>query len=641
MNFNIPKFFALLILTAMFYLWTYKSSYIESIDYKIYDIFSVKLLDANFAKETITPSVVVVNIDQKSVDKLGQWPWPRIIDAQLIRKINDAKPSSIGLDIIFNQADKSSLTSIKDFYKHYLGFDVKISGLKKELFDNDQILASSLSDTKAILAVYLRENLNENEQCNFSSPNSVFLKDATTSYEAASMLCNVDKLHNEVSSFGFVNTQIDKDGIFRRTPLFIKYKSSIIPSFALANLLELDKDVKFLAPNKITLLGQTFYTNDESQVLLQFYDKSWYKHISAIDILEGNIPSSELSGKIVLIGSSLVGQNENYIVTTSQTLNGVDIHATVIENILNDHLRWQPSIFKSINTLLGFIISIFMLVMIWKKEYKLFALVSIVLLFISFLVSIIYFKQGVYLSVGYLWFPLALYYLLLGFIMLYISDKEKKEFFKELTRSHSAALDSMVMVAETKDFETGAHLIRTKKYIRLLAQYLKNNDIYSDILTDDYIDTIYRASPLHDIGKVGIPDSILKKRGKLDMSEYKIMQNHPYLGMKIISNAIKAYNKNDFLTAAYNIAYYHHERWDGTGYPQKLKGKNIPLEARLMALVDVYDALISRRCYKEPYSFEKSEQIIIEGSGKHFDPKIVDAFIVLKEEFKEIAEDYR
>lgn len=640
MNFTLSKLLALAILVAI-YLWTYKSSYIEFIDYKIYDIFSVKLIDSNFAKETITPSVVIVDIDQQSVDKFGQWPWPRIIDAQLIRKINEAKPSSIGLDIIFNKADKSSITSIEKFYKRYLGLEVKITGLKKDLFDNDQILASSLSDTKAILAVYLRENLNESEQCNFNSPNSVFIKDAKTSYEAGSMLCNVDKLHAVVPSFGFVNTQVDKDGIFRRTPLFIRYKETVIPAFSLANLLELDKDIKFLSPNKITLLGETFYTNSESQVLLQFYDKSWYKYISAKDILEGNVPDSELAGKIVLIGSSLIGQQDSHIVATRQVLNGVDIHATVIENILNEHLRWQPLVFKTVNTLLGFVLSVFMLVMIWRKAYKTIALISVAIFLISFLLCVIYFKQGIYLSVGYLWFPLVLYYIFLGFMMLYINDKEKREFFKELSRSHSAALDSMVMVAETKDFETGAHLIRTKKYIKLLANHLKNSGIYSDILTDDYIDIIYRASPLHDIGKVGIPDAILQKPGKLDSSEYKIMQNHPYLGMKIISNAIKAYNNNDFLTTAYNIAYYHHEKWNGNGYPQKLKGENIPLEARLMALVDVYDALISKRCYKDAYSFLKSEEIIIKERGEHFDPKIVDAFIDLKDEFREIAKEHK
>ena len=117
------------------------------------------------------------------------------------------------------------------------------------------------------------------------------------------------------------------------------------------------------------------------------------------------------------------------------------------------------------------------------------------------------------------------------------------------------------------------------------------------------------------------------------------MKNHPEIGMKIIKDAMNSYDKNNFLQIAYNITYYHHEKWDGSGYPAGLKEKEIPLEARLMALVDVYDALISNRCYKEAYSYEKAEKIIIEGSGKHFDPKIVEAFKQLIDEFKEIAEN--
>ena len=637
MNLKVPKFYLLALLTLLFFSWTYKSSYVEYIDYKIYDLFSINILNLKANQETITPSVVIVDIDQKSIDKLGQWPWPRIIDAQLVKKINAANPSSVGLDIIFNQADKSSIVSIQKFYKQYMGYELIVDGLKKELWDNDQILADVLHKNKTVLAVYLRESLNENEQCNYDLNNS-YLNDAFTTYEAASMLCNVDKLHKAAKTFGFVNAQVDKDGIFRRTPLFARYKGSIIPAFSLANLSVLDKNIQFLSQNSINIMGNTIHVNSESEVLLHFYDKRWYKHISAIDILEGNVRDIELAGKIVLIGTSIAGQHDRYLTTTRQMLDGVDIHATLIENILNNHLRWQPSVFKIINSVLGFIISIGMLVLLRKKKYHLLSISSVLIFLFTFILSYIFFKYDIYISIGYFWFPLILYYILLGFLMLYVSEKEKKIFFTELSRSHSAALDSMVMVAETKDFETGAHLVRTKEYMKLLTNHLKSRGVYSDILTDHYIDIIHRASPLHDIGKVGIPDAILQKPGKLNKDEYTIMQKHPLLGKQIISNAINAYSKNDFLTAAYNIAYYHHERWDGEGYPKGLKGEEIPLEARLMALVDVYDALISKRCYKEAYSFEESEKIIIEGSGTNFDPKIVEAFIYLKDYFREIAQ---
>jgi response regulator RpfG family c-di-GMP phosphodiesterase len=145
---------------------------------------------------------------------------------------------------------------------------------------------------------------------------------------------------------------------------------------------------------------------------------------------------------------------------------------------------------------------------------------------------------------------------------------------------------------------------------------------------------------MHDIGKVGIADSILKKEGKLTPLEYEVMKTHPDLGKHIINNAISSYHLNDFFLMARNIAYYHHEKWDGSGYPEGLKGEEIPLEARFMALADVYDALVSKRVYKEAFSYERSVKIIFEGRTKHFDPILVDAFMEIKDEFQKIADTY-
>ena len=638
---KLSKFYTLVLILVLFYLWSGSSSYIKSFDYKIYDFFSKKLNPNKSEQDQITPYVVIVDIDQKSVDRLGQWPWSRIIDAQLIKKINQAHPSSIGMDILFTKRDKTSIVSIQEFYKNYMQLDLKIEGLEKNLYNNDKIFANTLAHTKTILAVYLQANFNEQEQCEYSSKNSAYIKNAPTTYEASSMLCNIDMLHRAVDSFGFINAQADEDGIFRRTPLFIRYKNSIIPTFALANLLALDKNIEFLSGNGVSILGHSFHADDDSHVLMNFYEPQWYKHISAVDILDGKIDNSELVGKIVLVGTSLIGQNDRHIVTTGEIFNGMDIQATIIENILNDHLYWQPSIFKYINLLLGLIISIVTMMLLYEKVYHLLVIVAAASMVLPFLITLILFRCNIYLSLGYLWFPLILYFIVLGFIVFYLHYQEKKQFFNELSLSHSATLDSMVMVAETKDYETGAHLIRTKEYIKLLAIFLKENGVYREILTDRFIDIVYRTAPLHDIGKVGIPDAILQKPGRLTDDEFKIMREHSTLGMKIISNAMNSYNKNDFLTVAYNIAYYHHEKWDGNGYPLSLTGDEIPLEARLMALVDVYDALISKRCYKAAFSYEKAENIILNESNKHFDPKIVEAFTHLRENFREIAEKNR
>jgi len=222
-----------------------------------------------------------------------------------------------------------------------------------------------------------------------------------------------------------------------------------------------------------------------------------------------------------------------------------------------------------------------------------------------------------------------------------IDTYDRRIFSEDLNRSHVALLDSMVHVAEVHDLETGAHIIRTKKYIKLLAQYAHSKGIYPQELTPNKIEMMYRTAPLHDIGKVGIEDVILKKEGKLTSLEYEVMQTHSLLGKHIINNAIRSYEENDFFIMARNIAEYHHEKWDGTGYPERLSANKIPLESRFMAIADVYDALVSKRVYKEPFPHEKSIAIMIDGRGKHFDPILLDAFVEIQDEFRVVAETYR
>jgi response regulator RpfG family c-di-GMP phosphodiesterase len=198
----------------------------------------------------------------------------------------------------------------------------------------------------------------------------------------------------------------------------------------------------------------------------------------------------------------------------------------------------------------------------------------------------------------------------------------------------------MVHVAEVHDIETGAHILRTKKYVKALATHIYEKGFYEKELSPERIEMMYATAPLHDLGKVGIEDAILKKEGKLTPMEYEVMKTHADLGRYIINNAISSYKENAFFVMARNIAHYHHEKWDGTGYPEGLKGEEIPLESRLMALADVYDALVSKRVYKEAFSFEETNKIIIDGKGKHFDPILVDGFVEIKDLFREIAQKY-
>jgi putative two-component system response regulator len=203
------------------------------------------------------------------------------------------------------------------------------------------------------------------------------------------------------------------------------------------------------------------------------------------------------------------------------------------------------------------------------------------------------------------------------------------------------SIRALAHLAEIRDPETGNHLRRTQGYVNTLARQLQGHPRFSAFLTEFHIQSLVKSAPLHDIGKVGIPDHILLKPGKLTPEEWVIMKTHSYLGSLAIQQAEEdAERPVEFLRLARDIAHYHHEKWDGSGYPEGLSGDAIPLSARLMALADVFDALISRRVYKEPFSIEKSVGIIREGRGSHFDPDVVDAFLARLDDFSSIAAQY-
>lgn len=213
---------------------------------------------------------------------------------------------------------------------------------------------------------------------------------------------------------------------------------------------------------------------------------------------------------------------------------------------------------------------------------------------------------------------------------------------EEVSQIRDVTIMAMASLAETRDNETGNHLRRTQKYIRALAMKLRDHPRFKDFLTEDNIESLYKLAPLHDIGKVGIPDAILLKQGKLTPEEFEIMKSHPLLGGNAIAMAESGLpTPNRFLHIAREIATGHHEKWDGSGYPLGLKGEAIPISARLMALADVYDALISRRIYKQPFTHTEAVAHILQGHGTHFDPDVTDAFLAIQEEFRLIAEKYK
>jgi len=249
-------------------------------------------------------------------------------------------------------------------------------------------------------------------------------------------------------------------------------------------------------------------------------------------------------------------------------------------------------------------------------------------------------NERIFFPLSYLIFSIVLLYLLLTVFKFRQEEQKVLARTKELLLTQDSTIESMATLAEYRDPETGGHIKRTREYIKILAEKMQENKKYKDILTESVIDMLYKSAPLHDIGKVGVPDHILLKPDDLTEDEFEIMKRHTLMGRDVIRAAKANLGRDSFLKFAEEMAYTHQEKWDGSGYPQGLQGEDIPISGRLMALADVYDALISRRPYKKPYPHQEAINSIKISSGKHFAPDVVDAFLELEKEFRDIAFKY-
>ena len=220
----------------------------------------------------------------------------------------------------------------------------------------------------------------------------------------------------------------------------------------------------------------------------------------------------------------------------------------------------------------------------------------------------------------------------------YVTDLNRKNAM--IRRMHQALLITLADMVESRDKNTGQHIRKTAAYVRVILEAMKERGDYADQLTKEFIDNAVNSAPLHDIGKINVSDTILNKPGKLTDEEFAIMKTHTTSGGAIIDSIINLMPEAEFLKEAKNLALYHHEKWNGKGYPCGLSGENIPLSARVMAVADVFDALVSKRSYKPGFPYEKALAIIEEERGRHFDPKVVDAFLSVRDKVFTIADTF-
>ncbi len=629
----------------------FKPALLQSLDFINYD-----LLLRNFPDNDASNRLVIVDLDEKSLNRYGQWPWPRYRLAELFDKITAMKPAVISLDVVFAEPDRTSIGRLLRDLEDTYTLDITVDRLPSELSDNDRILAEALARGPFVLGNTFHFNKLEksSEHCVLHPVKVSFMQDTegweanTGLPESAGVLCNLTIFSEKVSTSGFFNSSPDQSGMLRRLPLLIQYNGEVYASLALATILKLHGiDNLLLKKNGKTLQsinykGTSVPVDPHGQMLIKFRGpKRNYEYISAADIMDDTVSSEQLQGRIIFVGTSAAGLKELRITPFDPVFPGVEVHATVVDNLLTGDFiavpSWSNGLILLFVLVLGLLLS---LLIAFRSVAAAFTIMLLCIMGLWLATQQAFFRAGLFVGTA---FPIAFvvcHYIFLTVLKYRLEEKKLLSGMQELILTQSITIESMANLTEYRDPETGGHIQRTRRYVKLLAEHIKQHDKYKHFLSDANIDMLYKSAPLHDIGKVGIPDHILLKPGPLTREEFEVMKTHTVIGRDVLESAIRKLGKKSFLTIAAEIAYSHQEKWDGSGYPQGLKGEAIPISGRLMALADAYDALISKRVYKLPFPHSMAVDIIKKGRGTHFDPDMVDAFLEIHEQFRTIAFEF-
>lgn len=619
----------------------------------------LRLYDQMLAGRTVPPQSgvpVLVGIDEESLAAFGQWPWPRYRLARLVERLHLLGAKVVTLDFLMPEPDRTSPEMIsserhRDLAKMVLRPDQ--SGED----GNSRLLARAMSKGDTVLGYFLQFG-HDSKQTTSANPVVPVLPPGmvVTSNTGSiaswprpnDMIHSLPLLTGAVRAEGFTNALHDRDGALRRVPLLLPYDGKLYPSLALATLLlnEADRTIHIEQEMVETTLvwgRQRIPLDHEGNMLLDFRaEKHPFPYLSARAVLAGESLPVEIKGKLVLVGPWAKGLGDQHLVPSGHSISGLAIHATVIDNILaGTHINrpgWSRGAELFAVLLLGIMST-------WLFSQPGFFLSLVTVLFGTsgcywggreMLVA-----KGVYLSPLMPMLTPVLIMTVLSLLKYGIEARKVRQRTQDLIEAQDTIIFGMSALTATRDKETGGHIQRTRLYVETLARHLSTLPKYAS-LDDTAIELLAKSAPLHDIGKVGIPDSILHKPGELSEQEYATMKNHTLIGVHALTRTIDGSNhpeRHDFLQYARQMIESHHERWDGTGYPHGLQGEEIPLAGRLMALADAYDAMVSRRVYKQEYPHAYALEYIQSNSGKHFDPDVVAAFLARNDDFLRIARE--
>jgi adenylate cyclase len=582
--------------------------------------------------------VAIVDVDDRSLTAVGQWPWRRDLVARLIERLQDLGASAIAMDLIFAEPDRFEASKAVAITGH------DAVSPESQSIPPDTGLADALRRGRVVLgyALTFEPRADSARECILHPLNVALIQSAgevneSPLFRASGAVCSLPLLGGAAGASGFLNATADPDGILRRAPLLLDFGGNIYPALGLAAVIAttgtrgVDLRLANVDAATLTLDGRSVPLDGKGNLLLRYRGKKKsFPYVSAADVLEDRVPTDLFKDAIVFVGATALGTGDSVSTPIDTQFAGVELHATVADNLLRqDFFRRSEhaAMIEMLTTLIagiGVTLVGARLGLAWGGAA---ALAATILLWGGSVWRLS--ASGVFVSPLFPTVGIIAAFAGVAGGTLLVARRHADRSRHETVVSQHLMVQSLLSLTEARDPDTGRHARRTQHYTRLLAKRLASHPRFREYLTPERIELLASLAPLHDIGKVAIPDRLLNKPGALTVDEIAEMRNHPTYGLDVILQAETrtGASGDPILAMAKDIVYTHHERWDGTGYPRGLVRDQIPIPGRLVALVDVYDALVTQRVYRQPMPPEAAINLIVAGSGTLFDPAVVEAFL--------------
>ena len=566
----------------------------SSADLVLFDRFSAVL-----GAGQVSGRVALVEVDEITLAQFGRWPWPQAVVGRLVHTLAVAGADTVALDFLLSEADAGP----------------------------DPALAQAMKEVPVVAGHYFRFEGHPDAATDCTLP--TFSGWTGPARPAMSVVCQAAP---STAGQGFLNLFPDTDGVLRRAPLVVRFNGQIYPSLGLAAVNQFGRQQQLPGLSRYPQ-GELFLRYREAGAGLPRY--------SAGQLMKDPVPEPGLRGKLVVVGASAGGQGAP-LLGGGRLLPAPVVQATVADNLLAGDAFDPPGTATWLEWLLAALaVLLIPQLFIWWSEGPACGLALAVggAIGAGTLAGMAF--TGAYISP----LPAALAGAVCtaGCTVLRVraARSAMKHSDHQVTSAKHFILNALALLTTMRDPETGDHLQRIERYMRVLCRSLSHDPRYRPLLSEDTIHLMVQLAPIHDVGKVGVPDHILRKAGALTPEELQVIRQHVVFGRDVLQKASDNSGLDDekFFRMAYELVYSHHERWDGRGYPQGLTGEGIPLAARLMAVADVYDALVSKRVYKEAFSHEEAVRIIKAESARHFDPAVVEAFLRAEQDFQAIRID--